>query len=164
MGIDTRQVKRRAVRYESLDEALADVNRLAALEREGKLLQLGNWPLGQAVGHLATWAEFAFTPCPLPRPPWFIRMVLPLLKNRYLNTGLPAGVSMPGVEGGTIGMEPMPTSAAIERFQAAAERLKREPPTQPSPAFGILTHEEAIKINLRHAELHMSFFQPRASA
>ncbi len=161
MPINTKQVKRRDVRYESLDDAMADMNRLAALERDGKLDVLGNWSLGQAIGHLATWAEFAFNPCPLPPPPLLVRLVLPLLRSRFLNKGMPAGVAIPGVEGGTIGTEPMPTAAAIEKFTNVAERLKLEAPTQPSPAFGQMTHEEGIKLQLRHSELHLSFFRPK---
>ena len=162
MAINTKTVtNRRAVRYESLDEALADMQQLAALDQHGKLEVLGNWTLGQAIGHVATWAEFAYQDVPLPRPPIFIRLMLPLLKNRFLNKGFPAGVSIPKVEGGTLGTEPMPTSAAIEKFQTIAQRLKREAPTHPSPAFGKLTHEDGIKLQLRHAELHLSFFRPK---
>lgn len=161
MAVNTKQVKRREVRYESLDEALTDMNQLAALERNNKLARLGNWTLGQAIGHVATWAEFAYTPNPLPRPPFFIRLLMPLLKGRFLNKGFPAGVEIPGVEGGTIGTEEMPTHAAIERFTAVAERLKREAPTQPSPAFGMMNKEDGTKLQLRHAELHMSFFKAK---
>ncbi len=161
MPINTKQVKRREVRYESLDDALADMHRLAAIERDGKLEVLGNWSLGQAIGHVATWAEFAYMPCPLPRPPLFVRVMMPLLKNRFLNKGLPAGVSIPRVEGGTLGTEPIPTSAAIEKFATVADRLKREAPTQPSPAFGRMTQAECIKLQLRHAELHLGFFQKK---
>lgn len=162
MSINTKHVKRRDVRYESLDDAMADMNRLAALERNGKLDALGNWSLGQAIGHLATWAEFAYTPCPVPPPPLLIRLVLPMLRNRFLNKGMPAGVAIPGVEGGTLGTEPMPTAAAIEKFTEVAERLKREAPTQPSPAFGKMSQEDGIKLQLRHSELHLSFFRQKA--
>lgn len=161
MPINTKQVKRRDVRYESLDDAVADMRQLAQCERDGKLDQLGNWSLGQAIGHVATWAEYAFSPCPVKPPPWFIRWVMPLFKNRFLNKGMPSGMSIPGVEGGTVGTEPMPTSAALDKVQAATDRLKRDAPTQPSPAFGKLTQEEATKLNLRHMELHMGFFRER---
>jgi hypothetical protein len=161
MSINTKHVKRRQVRYETLDDAMTDMKAMAVLERENKLNQLGNWSLGQAIGHVATWAEFAFTPNPLPRPPFFIRMLLPLLRGRFLNKGFPAGVMIPGVEGGTIGTEPMPTHAAIERFVAVADRLQHEAPTQPSPAFGRMNQKDGIKLQLRHAELHMSFFKAK---
>lgn len=162
MAVNTKQVKRRSVRYETLDDAVADMNQLAKLERDNKLEQLGNWTLGQAIGHVATWAEYAYTPAPLPRPPLVIRLIIQyVLKGRYLRKGMPAGVEIPGVEGGTIGTEEMPTHAAIERFTAVAERLKKEAPTQPSPAFGKLSQEEGTLLQLRHAELHMSFFKPK---
>ena len=37
-------------------------------------------------------------------------------------------------------------------------RLESQVPTRPNPLFVSLTHEEYIKLNLRHAELHLSFF------
>jgi hypothetical protein len=37
------------------------------------------------------------------------------------------------------------------------ERLRREPPTGPHVIFGRLPHEDWIKLQLRHAELHLSF-------
>jgi hypothetical protein len=51
----------------------------------------------------------------------------------------------------------------ISRYRAALERLAREAPTQPNVVFGPLTHDQWIKLNLRHAELHLSFCQPQGS-
>ncbi len=39
-------------------------------------------------------------------------------------------------------------------------RLKNgEPCTHDSPAFGALSHEDRIRLNLRHAELHLGYTQ-----
>jgi hypothetical protein len=54
----------------------------------------------------------------------------------------------------------MPLDAALPRFRRAMERLKTESPTAPSPLFGLLTREEAVALNLRHAELHLGFLAP----
>ena len=158
--MDTGKVTgRRTLRFESIDQALADVERLVAAERAGRLRRLGNWTLGQTLGHVATWAEYAYTGAPL-KAPFFVRWILRLRKRKYLYESMPSGVKIPRVEGGTLGTDPLPLEEGRERFRRAFERLKNEPPTAPSPVFGMLTHEEAIALNLRHAELHLSFLIP----
>jgi hypothetical protein len=159
--IDTAKCERRHPRFASIDEVLKEVDRLAELDRAGRLTCLGNWTFGQIIGHLATWAEFNFTPAPL-QTPWFIRMILRLRKNRMVNGEMPAGVKIPGVPNGTLGTEPASLDVSLPRYRAVLERLRREPPTAPSPAFGMLTQTEAIKLNLRHAELHLGFLCERS--
>jgi hypothetical protein len=151
---------RRAVRFETIDQALAEVDRLTEAERAGRLKQLGNWTLGQILGHLAVWAEFSYTGSPL-KPPFFIRWMLRLRKSAYLKNGLPAGVRIPGVEGGTLATEPMPSDDGQARLRRVLERLKLESPILPNAAFGPLTHAEWIALNLRHAELHLGFLVPQ---
>jgi hypothetical protein len=148
---------RRILRFNSLDEVLAEVERLAESDRAGRLGRLGNWTLGQAVGHLATWAEYAYTPVPL-NPPFWVKWLLRMRKQQFLREPMPAGVRIPGIEGGTLGTEVVPLDEAVEQYRRVLERLRREPPTVPSPVWGLLTQEEAIAGTLRHAELHLGFF------
>jgi hypothetical protein len=158
--VDTGKVAgRRTLRFHSIDEALADVERLVEADRAGRLKRLGNWTLGQALGHVATWAEYAFTGAPI-KAPFFVRWIVGLRKRKYLYESMPSGVRIPRVEGGTLGTDPLTLEEGRERFRRAFGRLKNEPPTAPSPVFGMLTHEEAIALNLRHTELHLSFFVP----
>lgn len=160
--IDTKQIKdRRTLRFENFDEVLRDAEKLAEAERRGTLRTTGNWSLGQALGHLAFWANAPFDGYPdMPRMPWLMRMLLPLFKNRFLNKGMPAGVQIRGVPAGTFGVEPMATDQALPALRSALERMDREQPTAPNPIFDHMTHAEWIKLNLRHAELHLSFFHP----
>ena len=58
--VDTGKVPgRRPLRFESIDQVLAEVDRLVEAERAGQLKRLGNWTLGQVLGHLAVWAEYS---------------------------------------------------------------------------------------------------------
>lgn len=158
---DTGKIKgRRQLRFNSIDEALAEANRLAEAERQGRLAQLGNWTLGQALGHIAAWIEFGYDGFPISAP-WFVRLFVWFQKKKFLYGAMPAGVKIPGVSGGTLATEPMSGDDGLARVTAAFQRLKAEPQKHPSPVLGKLTHEEAIALNLRHAELHLSFFAPR---
>ena len=159
--IDTTGLQtRRTLRFETIDELLAEVDRIAEAERAGCLECMGNWKCGQIFGHLATWAGFLYVKAPL-KTPWHIRLILGLLKNRIINGGMRPGVKIPNVPGGTVGTEPLSLDEGVTRYKAALERLRRDPPTEPSPAFGTLTHEQAIKLNLRHAELHLGFVREK---
>jgi hypothetical protein len=157
-AINTAKSPRRPLRFATIDRALAEADRIAALARAGAIQYSGNWDAGQILNHLAAWAEFAYSPIPL-RVPWFIKLFIRPMKNRILRKGLPAGRLIPRVPGGTLATEPAPLNPALARFQKAFARLKTDPPTMPSPIFGKLTQEEAIQLNLRHAELHLSFIK-----
>jgi len=158
LSIETGRVAgRRILRFQNIDQALDEAERLAAAERDGRLTQLGNWTLGQALGHLAVWAEYGFTEFPL-KTPFLIRLILRLQKRKFLYSPMRPGVRIPGVNGGTLATERMTTEEGVRRFRAVFQRLKHEAPTAPSPIFGKMTQEDSIALNLRHAELHLGFF------
>ena len=159
--VDTGKVTvRRTLRFESIDAMMSEVDRLVEAERAGRLRRLGNWTLGQTLGHLAAWADYGYTGFPM-KVPFFIRWVLRLRKRKFLYGPMRAGVRIPGVEGGTLATEPMTVDEALGRLRRIMERLKVEPPTAPNPIFGPLRHDEAIALNLRHAELHLGFLAPQ---
>jgi len=158
--INTKKVRdRRKLRFETVEDALRDADALAAAERRGTLRATGNWKLGQALGHLAFWANAPFDGYPdMRKPPWFMRVLMPLFKGRFLNKGLPAGIHIPGVPNGTFGTDFMATDQGLAKMRSAFERLAKQSPTRPNPIFGEMPHEDWLKLNLRHAELHLSFF------
>jgi len=50
----------------------------------------------------------------------------------------------------------MPTDQGIARLRKAFQRLKaREEAAYDNPAFGRMSHEDRIRLNLRHPELHL---------
>lgn len=157
--IDTRKVTdRRKLRFESIEDAIAEVDRIVAAELAGTLRQMGNWTAGQNLGHIAAWIEYGYDGYPVPRPPFFVRWILRLMLGRILRDGMPAGKRIPGVPQGTAGTEQYPTDVAAERLRRAFRRLKnREPALHHSPAFGEMSFDDRIRLNLRHAELHLGF-------
>ncbi|HUN82575.1 MAG TPA: DUF1569 domain-containing protein [Phycisphaerae bacterium] len=159
-AVDTKTAERRPLRFHSVDELLAEVNRLVAADKAGKLRHTGNWTLGQALGHLAAWIDYGYEGYPLGKPPWFVRVVLKLMKKKYLRDGMPGGVKIPKTAEGTFGTEVMSAEEGAARLKKALVRMQAEEPKYPSPAWGHMPRDERIAINLRHAELHLSYFHP----
>jgi hypothetical protein len=152
---------RRTLAFKSLDEALADAQRLVASKDSEKLTHLGNWSLGQALGHLAYWINLPFDGYPQElSPPWFIKLVVKMMKQKYLSGQMPAGVRIPRFKEGTLGTADMPPREGLDRYRKAVERLKAAAPSCDNPLFGPMTHDEWIRLNLSHASLHLSFFVP----
>jgi hypothetical protein len=163
MAIETKTVQRRRLVFSSLADILAEAERLAAADKAGTLKTLGNWTCGQVFNHIASWASYPYEGFPqrLKAPPWFIRPLLRGMKSKFLKNGMPQGVRIPKVEGGTVGTEPLSTEDGLKKLRAAIARLESTAPNHPSPAFGNLTHDEVKRLNMRHAELHMGFLQPQ---
>jgi hypothetical protein len=151
--------ERRRLRFNTVDELRAEIDRVLAAERAGTLRPSGNWTAGQAFGHLATWINFAYDGYPM-RVPWFIRLLIRRKLKRYLAGEMDGGVRIPRVEGGTFGTEPLSTEEGATRLRAALDRMLREPARHDSPAFGKLPEAQRIELNLRHAELHLGFLHP----
>jgi hypothetical protein len=158
---DTAKVQdRRKLRFQSIGDLVADLDRIVAAERAGTVRRTGNWTAGQAFGHLAAWINYAYEGFPM-KVPWLIRFLVRRKKATYLKEGMPAGVRIPRVPNGTFGTAVLGTEDGAAQLREALRRLQdREPAKFESPAFGPMSMEERIALNLRHAELHLSFFHP----
>lgn len=159
-NVDTSKVTdRRSLRFNTIDDLLADIDVLVAADKAGKLRSIGNWTLGQAFGHLASWIEYSYSGYPF-KTPWLIRFILKFLVKGYIKNGMPAGRRIPNTSNGTYGTEVLSTDDGAARLKKALLRLRSEPAQYDSPAFGHLSDADRTLLNLRHAELHLSFFRP----
>lgn len=156
--VNTKKVARRTLRFSTLDETLAEAQRIADAARAGLLQQLGNWTPGQALGHLAAAINFGFDGYPKPAP-WYLKLLVRPFKRRILSRPFAPGLRVPGIKGGTNATEVLPLADGLARFVAATERLRAQCPPVPNAVFGPLTHDEWITYAVRHAELHLSFFR-----
>ncbi len=159
--VNTAQVQnRRALRFSIIEDVLKDIEGIVAADQSGTLRPLGNWTPGQVLGHVAAWINYSYDGYPIKPPPWFIRLILRMKVKKYLRDGMPAGVRIPGVENGTFGTEPLSTSEGAQRLRRGFRRLQSDEPAKyDSPAFGAMSHADRIQLNLRHAELHLSFLR-----
>jgi hypothetical protein len=158
--VNTANVPRRSLRFTTIDDVLAEIDRIVAADHGGILKSAGNWTPGQIMGHVAAWINYSYEGYPLRPPPWFIRFILRRMVKKYLRDGMPAGRRIPGIESGTVGIEPLETAEGADHLRRALRRLTTdEPAPYDSPAFGPMSAEGRIQLNLRHAELHLSFLR-----
>ena len=156
MGDTTQRAsRRRQVRYDSLDELAAEIEKLAA----GPVRSVGNWNLAQCVNHLTGALEMGLDG--VPPAPWPLRWAASLLRKRFLTRTSPAGFKFPKnyayrLEPGTA----EDLAQSVRRFRATLDRWRRESQRHPHPLFGQMTREEWDQLECRHAELHMSFQLP----
>ena len=153
---ETEKPKRRALVFDTINDVIEDVNRIQAASEQVQVS--GQWTAGEILTHLSAWIEYGYEGYPIESPPWFVRQMLKLVLRKILRKGMQPGVNIPGVEGGTVGQMKVDTDTAAQRYLMALSRLgSSEAVKYPSPAFGEMSREKRIKLNLRHAELHLSY-------
>jgi hypothetical protein len=152
---------RRTLRFQTLADLRAEVDRIEAAERAGRLQRSGRWTVGQTFGHLASWMGYPYDGFPMGPAPWPLRAFVRLRRKRYPDGPMPVGLRIPGVPEGTVGVEDLTLDEGISRLRREIERFESgAQPSHPSPIFGPLSHEEWTRLGLRHAELHLSFLHP----
>jgi hypothetical protein len=148
----------RKLRFDSIDDCLAEIRRVMAADDKGALCTCGKWTPGQNMAHVAAWIEYGFSGYPIGPPPFFVRWILRWRMRSILDKSMPRGVRIPGVKGGTAGTDDMPTPNAGQRLITAFKRLQAQEEARfDSPAFGPMSYDDRIRLNLRHAELHLGY-------
>lgn len=156
----TKVTGRRELHFDSVDDILADAERLAS----GPYVQLGNWPLGTMCEHLAKALNSA-TDDNQYNPPWFFKLLGRMLKKGAITKSLSPGFRMPKK------MEPifMPsgdTSAeeGLAKLREAIERFKVAKLPERSTFLGKMSNDDWHQFHCRHAEMHLSFLVPQSEA
>ncbi len=154
--------ERRKLAFATLDEAVADAERLLA----GGYDRAGNWDLAQVAGHLAEWMRFpmdGFPKAPLLLRPavWLLRTVSGRqMRDTILQHGFAAGTRTIGETVPAAGGDP---AAAVAKLREVAARFAAHfGPIHPSPLFGPMDKELAARLQLIHCAHHLSFLVPRA--
>src|SRR5450631_1684823 len=90
MPVDTAKVGgRRTLHFNTLDDILADIERLA----QGKVRALGNWSPGQILKHLTVPMVWCLDGAPI-KAAWYIRIGGRLMRNRFLRNPMGAGFKL----------------------------------------------------------------------
>jgi Protein of unknown function (DUF1569) len=156
MAVATKSVTgRRTLHFDSIDDMLADVDRLD----QGPVKAIGNWVPGQVLKHLTT-VMVASLDGFHHTAPWFVRLIGKVVKKKYLTKPMSAGFDLPKDAAAEMIPGPVEWKDAVGPFRTAVRRLKTEEKRMPSPFLGVLTREEWDQLHCRHAELHLSFLVP----
>lgn len=156
-SIDTRKVVgRRQIRYQSIDDLLADAEQLAA----GPHRTLGNWSLGMILKHLASAFNMGLDGSPTSAPRPLQMLIRAVMQKRFFEGPMKPGFKLPKKASAKY----MPTATSTEEglglLREAIGRWKSASHRYPHPLLGPLTPAEWDLCELRHAELHMSFVVP----
>jgi len=157
-AVDTKRVSgRRDVHYRTMQDLLDDVQRISAVPYR----TVGNWSLAQISAHLSKALNLALDGGTIATP-WPIRMAARLFfKRRLIEGPMPAGFKLKGaavrtlVPGDDTGL-----NDALAALRASVARWQQGAPTHPHFILGPMTPAQWDSLQLRHAELHMSFVQP----
>jgi Protein of unknown function (DUF1569) len=152
---------RRELHFDSIEALTAEIDRLVAAQHAGHLQATGHWTPAQIFDHLARFVEFSYEGFPF-RASWPLRAVSHVAKwtawKRFVDWALRPGFQIPA---NAEAVKPDPWAdfdVATARLHAALDRIRRgEPMRAPSPFEGRITHDQWVYVQLRHAELHLSF-------
>ena len=144
---------RRCLRFERLEDILADAERQAARNAP----TVGNWSLGRMCAHLAQAMDKSIDGYQC-RAPLVLRIAVRLFyKRRFLRDGFPAGLQLRGQVARELIPEETSTERGLDDLRRAITRLQTESKRSPHPVLGRMSHNEWQQFHLRHAELHLSF-------
>ena len=155
--------ERRSLQFDNLDQVKQEIDRLLA---DG-YTKTGNWNLSQVCGHLHDWMRFSLDGYPKASLP--IRAMLWLMKvtvgRRQFESVLKNGFKdrLPTMPDTVPNADRASDAEAVKQFTDTINRLKAwSGPIHPSPLYGPLTHEEALKLQLAHCAHHLRFLTPCA--
>lgn len=154
------KTQRRSLQFTTLDEVRDDIEAIAA----GSYATVGNWSFAQILDHLgsamnASIDGFSF------RASWVVRwLVAPFIKNSILTKQMKPGFKLPRKFSSYLPAAECTMDESLPKVLNAIQRFEDETPTAEHPFFGKMASEEWMNLHLRHAELHLSFVVPTASA
>jgi Protein of unknown function (DUF1569) len=149
--------ERRELSFKSLDEAVAEVERLA----RGNTRTTGNHTFGQIVEHLARILDTAVGKTIPPRLPLILRLVMPVAKHIVLRGPVKPGFKLPTEAQSFYWPEgDVDVQQALAHLRESVEDFKTKGPLAINPIFGKLSRERTLKLQCDHCAMHLSFVHP----
>lgn len=158
--VNTKSAPRRALKFSSLDELTAELDRLDAAHAAGKLGHTGNWTPAQILDHLARFWACSLDGFPGRKPPLPLRVVVRLFfkKKAIAGGSPPPGFKLPKEVSFLLPGDAADFDSALANLRACIDRVNRGGPYIPaSPLFGKLTEGQWTLMHLGHCSMHLSF-------
>lgn len=150
----------RTLHFQSVDEGVAEVERLAEAETRTS----GKYSFPQIVDHLAHAFDISSGHRQPPAVPLPLRLAMRMLRGRIISRPMSPGVKLPGPaqeffwDHNTTELD-----EAIRHFREAFARYRDTQPLPKHPLFGQMTREQNEQLQCRHMELHLGFVHPTFS-
>ncbi len=155
--VDTRQVTRRDLHFERIDDLLTDIESLGA----GQPDTTGNWSAPQILDHVTRVIDASMDGF-VGKAPFFLRALAPLMKKRILTKPMAARIKIPSAkQGRTPPDDRVGGDDAVKHLHESVERFREQNRMAPSPLLGAMSHNEWEQLHCRHAEMHFSFLKAR---
>lgn len=150
--------ERRVIKFNSLDEVVAEVERLAG----GEVRTTGSHSFPEIVRHLALTQDMVTGKIKGPSPPWYMKLVIGLMKSRLMqDKPLAPGFNLPAKAEAFFWPESDVNLAdAISHLKESVENFNANGPLPKHPVFGKISAEQNLSMSLRHAAMHLSFVHP----
>jgi hypothetical protein len=149
--------ERRELHFENLDEAVAEAERLAA----GEVRTTGEHTLGQILEHLARTHDMATGKTAGPKLPFVMRLLMPLIKKKILNSPVRPGVKLPAKgEEFFWPQGDVDVNTALSHLRESVDNYNANGPLPVHPVFGKATREQIDRLNCGHCAMHLSFVHP----
>lgn len=149
--------ERRELQFNTLDEAVADAEQLAG----GEVRTTGNHTFGQILKHLALSNDMTTGKIAGPKPPWFMRLIMPVMKNFILNGPVRPGFKLPkNAEDFFWPDEEFDVQEALNHLRESVENYSANGPLAVHPMFGKATREQIDRLTIAHCAMHLSFVHP----
>ncbi|MEL6328283.1 MAG: DUF1569 domain-containing protein [Planctomycetota bacterium] len=158
--VDTKTAAHRELKFASMDEVKAELDRIEAAVDAGTAGTTGNWTAGQNFDHCARFMRACLDGFD-GNAPWIVRKIAQMfLKKGALDPAkkLPAGFKLPKAASSMLPEEGIDDGEGLRRLREQIARLDAgEKMTHPSPLLGPLTHEEWLVLHRKHFALHLGF-------
>lgn len=143
MGATT---EHRKLSFQSLDQAVAEAGRLAG----GEVRTTGKHSFGQILEHLARTHDMATGKLVGPKPPFYVRLMMPLLKSMIIKDVKP-GYKLPSkAEAFFWPDQEFDVADALQHLRESVENFKTNGPLEKHPVFGKLSPEQTLELNCKH--------------
>jgi hypothetical protein len=156
-----RAAPRRLVRLRTIEDLVAEADRVTAAAAAGRVRPSGNWSPAQVLWHIGRLVELSFDGFPFRyrrAPAWVARLFRLLAWRWLIALAFRPGFTNPPE---AAALEPDPSlslETAAAYFKRQVARLRAgERMTRARSVEGPYSHEQWTYIHLRHAELHLSF-------
>lgn len=157
--VNTKRASHRTLQLESLDALETELVRIESALSVGKTRTTGNWSVGQICGHLGKFVRCSYGGFD-GLAPWVVRsLAAALFKRSAMGPGaMPRGLRRPKKASSMLPAAAVSDAQGMALLRGQLARIRSgEKMLQPSPLFGHLTHEQWVRLHLKHAGMHLGF-------